>query len=173
MRASAVGLLFMEKDVFDSNNCSGCGNAIVNGGGPAPDGNNGCDMDCKGALAETCGGPNRLDVYQYGSSTLLSTSSESIQPTSTSSSIQPSATSASTGKRGIAYSTGNLDGNATYANLFKDYNKVTWGYDWGYPSHGLDASFQLYVDPLSRISELDQRADKNRLFQRTDALGVA
>jgi glucan 1,3-beta-glucosidase len=50
-----------------SNREIGCGNAIVNGGGPAPDGNAGCNMACKGNSAETCGGGNRLDVYSYGS----------------------------------------------------------------------------------------------------------
>jgi hypothetical protein len=44
-----------------------CGNTIVNGGGPAPDGNALCNMKCDGNAAETCGGPNRLDLYSYGS----------------------------------------------------------------------------------------------------------
>jgi hypothetical protein len=148
MRASVVGSLSIRKGALISNHCLGCGNAVVNGGGPAPNGNKGCDMKCKGDSAEICGGPNRLDVYQYDPSASPTISSKSIQPTSTSSVIQPTATSAGTGKRGIAYSTGNPDGNATYANLFKGYSKVTWGYDWGYPSHGLDVSFQLYVEPF-------------------------
>ena len=45
---------------------SGCGNSFANGGGPAPDGNIGCNMPCKGNSAEICGGSNRLDVYTYG-----------------------------------------------------------------------------------------------------------
>jgi hypothetical protein len=51
--------------------------------------------------------------------------------------------SRATGKRGLAYNNNNPDDNATYANLFKGYSSVTWGYDWGYPSYDLDSSFEL------------------------------
>lgn len=95
-----------------------CGNAIINGGGPAPNGNVGCNMPCKGNTAEICGGPDRLDVWQYVSG-------------------------GAGGKRGLAYNNNNPGANAEYANLFAGYSKVTWGYDWGYPSWGLDASFEL------------------------------
>ncbi|KAE9367655.1 glycoside hydrolase family 128 protein [Stipitochalara longipes BDJ] len=94
-----------------------CGNAVVNGGGPAPDGDVGCNMKCKGAYAETCGGPNRLSVYQYGSSV----SSATIQATPT-----PGST-----------------GDAEFANFFEGYEKVIWAYDWGDPSHGLDSLFEF------------------------------
>ncbi|KAF2110143.1 hypothetical protein BDV96DRAFT_584443 [Lophiotrema nucula] len=43
-----------------------CGNSFSNGGGPAPDGNAQCNMACNGNAQETCGGPNRLNVYQWG-----------------------------------------------------------------------------------------------------------
>ena len=43
-----------------------CDNALRNGGGPAPDGAAQCDMACAGNSADTCGGPDRLDMYQYG-----------------------------------------------------------------------------------------------------------
>jgi hypothetical protein len=99
----------------------GCGNNITNGGGPAPDGNAGCDMACKGNTVETCGGPNRLDVYQYTSSSPGS----------------------SPGKRGLAYNNNNPSANAEYANLFVGYSKISWGYDWGYLSWGLDSPFEL------------------------------
>ena len=42
-----------------------------------------------------------------------------------------------TGKRGLAYS------NATWANYFKGSSEVTWGYNWGWPSNGLDSSFEF------------------------------
>src|SRR5438552_1931385 len=45
---------------------SGCGNVVSNGGGPASDGNVGCNMVCAGNASEICGGPNRLDVYHFG-----------------------------------------------------------------------------------------------------------
>jgi hypothetical protein len=34
--------------------------------GQAPDGSTGCNMGCSGNAGETCGGPNRLDVYAAG-----------------------------------------------------------------------------------------------------------
>ena len=45
--------------------CVVCDNKIENGGGPAPDGNQGCNMACSGNSAETCGGNLRLNLYQY------------------------------------------------------------------------------------------------------------
>lgn len=77
-------------------------------------------MQCAGDSAETCGGPNRLDVYQYASSS-----------------------TASGGKRGLAYNNNNPSGNAIYANLFEGYDKITWGYDWGFPSWSLGSQFEL------------------------------
>jgi hypothetical protein len=75
-------------------------------------------MPCKGNSAEICGGPNRLDVYTYGVS-------------------NSTAGGAVAGKRGLAYN------NATLANMFQGYNQVTWGYNWGYPSGGLDSQFEF------------------------------
>ncbi len=85
----------------------GCGNAIVNRGGPAPDGSSQCNMACKGNAAEICGGPNRLDVYQHGSG-----GGTTPPPPSN-------------GKRGLAYNNNNPGANAEYANLFKGYSKVS------------------------------------------------
>lgn len=42
-----------------------CGDTLENGSGPASDGNALCDMACTGDSSETCGGPNRLDLYSY------------------------------------------------------------------------------------------------------------
>lgn len=110
---------------IDFNYFLGCGNAIVNGGSPAPDGSAGCNMACNGNSAEICGGPNRLDVYQYSSSGSGGGGSTGV------------------GKRGLAYNNNNPDQNAEYANLFTGYSKITWGYDWGYPAYNLDPSFEL------------------------------
>ena len=41
------------------------------------------------------------------------------------------------GKRGLNYN------NATWANYFTGYPQITWGYNWGWPSNGLDASFEF------------------------------
>lgn len=63
-----------------------CGNSFSNGGGPAPDGSAGCNMACAGNAQETCGGANRLNVFQYGggSSTTTTPASSTTAPTSTS-----------------------------------------------------------------------------------------
>lgn len=76
-----------------------CDNAFQNGGGPAPDGNALCNMACNGNTAETCGGPNRLNVYSYTSTGSGSTTSVSGTGTSTS---QPTSTSSiGTGATGL------------------------------------------------------------------------
>jgi len=41
------------------------------------------------------------------------------------------------GKRGLNYN------NATWANYFAGYPQITWGYNWGWPSNGLDSSFEF------------------------------
>ncbi|ORY19791.1 hypothetical protein BCR34DRAFT_595240 [Clohesyomyces aquaticus] len=73
-----------------------CGNSFVNGGGPAPDGNTGCNMPCNGNAQETCGGPNRLNVYQFGdgpiSSSSISVTATATGTTATSSTV-PTSTS--------------------------------------------------------------------------------
>ena len=78
-------------------------------------------MKCNGDSSQTCGGPNRLTAWSY-------TSTGTPPPT---------------GKRGLAYNDDNPSASAVYANLFKGYSKVSWGYDWGYPSHGLDPYFEF------------------------------
>jgi hypothetical protein len=121
-------------------------------------------MRCKGVSTETCGGPDRLDVYQLSSSgalgtttittsTYFSTTTVTVVSAPTSSTVvhamtTPSASPGST-KRGILYNNNNPDGNAEYGNLFKGYSKISWAYDWGYPSDNLDPSFELYVVPES------------------------
>jgi hypothetical protein len=42
-----------------------CDTAISNGGGPAADGEAGCNMPCQAAATEMCGGANRLTVFHY------------------------------------------------------------------------------------------------------------
>jgi hypothetical protein len=56
-------------------------------------------MKCNGNSAETCGGPNRLDVYSYGSggspTTTISTSTTTISTSSTTISTSSTTTSTS------------------------------------------------------------------------------
>lgn len=85
-------------------------------------------MACNGNSAETCGGPNRLTTFQNGGSGTIPSN-----PTNPSKS----------GKRGLAYNNNNPFGDATLANLLKGYSKITWGYDWGFPSFGLDSNIEL------------------------------
>ena len=40
-----------------------CDNSLHNNGGPAPDGDTGCNMPCSGNANEICGGSNRLSLY--------------------------------------------------------------------------------------------------------------
>jgi hypothetical protein len=42
-----------------------CDNQLRNGGGPAPDGNVGCNMACNGNQTDMCGGSNRLTLFKY------------------------------------------------------------------------------------------------------------
>lgn len=44
---------------------------------------------------------------------------------------------ASQGKRGLNYN------NATWANYFVGHPQITWAYNWGWPSNGLDSSFEF------------------------------
>lgn len=74
-----------------------CGSSFSNGGGPAPDGTAGCNMACKGNTSEVCGGPNRLDVYDFNNAI-------SSLPTSTTSSTSKTSASASVTTTSIALS---------------------------------------------------------------------
>ncbi|ESZ98873.1 hypothetical protein SBOR_0731 [Sclerotinia borealis F-4128] len=123
-----------------------CGNSIINGNGPAADGNAGCNMACKGNSAETCGGPNRLTVFQNGGSGSGTTPSSPTNPTYPSKS----------GKRGLAYNKNNPFGDASLGNLLKGYSKITWGYDWGFPSYSLDSSIEFVPMLWGLPSILDQ-----------------
>ncbi|KAF2668726.1 WSC-domain-containing protein [Microthyrium microscopicum] len=62
-----------------------CDNSIQNGGGPAPDGNSGCNMQCNGNTLEICGGPDRLTFFQYVAPSAGSSSSASSAPSASAS----------------------------------------------------------------------------------------
>ncbi|KAL2063582.1 hypothetical protein VTL71DRAFT_5387 [Oculimacula yallundae] len=69
-----------------------CDNAILNGATLAPEGLSGCSMLCNGNFSEYCGGPSRLDIYNFNKTvtlppwitTLVSSSSSSVIPSSSS-----------------------------------------------------------------------------------------
>ncbi|OBT50969.1 hypothetical protein VE04_08835 [Pseudogymnoascus sp. 24MN13] len=60
-----------------------CGNAFANGGALAPDGNALCNMPCDGNAAETCGGPDRLNVFFFGDSSNTGTGTTTAPPVTT------------------------------------------------------------------------------------------
>jgi len=74
-----------------------CGNSFSNGGGPAPDGTTGCDMACNGNTTETCGGPNRLDVYDYNDAIATITISNTASSTLSSATGTATGTATTTG----------------------------------------------------------------------------
>jgi hypothetical protein len=80
-----------------------CDNVLENGAGPAPDGNALCDMACNGNAQETCGGPNRLNMYSFGGSIPTGTSSSSTIATSTTSVAATGTGSASSLPSGWTY----------------------------------------------------------------------
>jgi WSC domain len=65
---------FMYAGVEYADECY-CGNALQNGGGPAPDGSAGCNMPCNGNSLETCGGSNRLNLFLATNTTSSSSNS--------------------------------------------------------------------------------------------------
>ncbi|KAI2618886.1 glyoxal oxidase N-terminus-domain-containing protein [Hypoxylon sp. NC1633] len=75
-----------------------CGNTVANGAAPAEDG---CDMTCNANKSEVCGGPNRLNVYDFNMKYIIPTDvSSTITATSTptvSTSIITSATTSGSG----------------------------------------------------------------------------
>ncbi|KAK1545521.1 WSC domain-containing protein [Colletotrichum paranaense] len=71
-----------------------CGSTISNGGAPAVDG---CNMLCNGNSSEYCGGPNRLNVYDFQHQYKpLPTSTSTPAPTGASTSSSSTSTSSST-----------------------------------------------------------------------------
>ncbi|KAK3679133.1 hypothetical protein LTR78_000693 [Recurvomyces mirabilis] len=60
-----------------------CDSAPMNYGGPAIDGNVGCNMACAGNANEMCGGPGRLNVYQFNSTGLPVVTTTSSAPGTT------------------------------------------------------------------------------------------
>jgi len=60
-----------------------CDNYIENNGATATDGNAQCTMTCYGNPEETCGGPNRLDLYSYSIIATATGTGASSTPSST------------------------------------------------------------------------------------------
>jgi hypothetical protein len=60
-----------------------CDNELQGAGGPAPDGEDQCNMPCNGNQTEICGGPNRLTLFRfYTEQDPTVTTSSTVVPTS-------------------------------------------------------------------------------------------
>jgi WSC domain len=94
-----------------------CDTAFRNGGGPAPDGSAGCNMACQGNSSETCGGSNRLDVYQMGTAVTTTTSATSASSTK---SITSASTTGSTTSILASPTPISLPSNWTYQGCWQD-----------------------------------------------------
>ncbi|KAK6418200.1 hypothetical protein LTR95_017230, partial [Oleoguttula sp. CCFEE 5521] len=81
-----------------------CGGGILNGGACATDQST-CYMPCRGNTAETCGGPNRLNVYYAGSDAGVKACGAGGVVTSTSSTVTLSTVSSTTSSSTISTST--------------------------------------------------------------------
>ncbi|KAK1749886.1 glyoxal oxidase [Echria macrotheca] len=66
-----------------------CGNTFANGAVATPVGADECSMICNGNSGETCGGPNRLNVYGYKTITTTSSTTSTTPPTSTPTTTTP------------------------------------------------------------------------------------
>ncbi|KAF2467278.1 putative glyoxal oxidase precursor [Lindgomyces ingoldianus] len=132
-----------------------CGNSFANGGGPAPDGNAGCNMACNGNAQETCGGPNRLNVYQYGDGPVSSSSASAAVSTTATSSSVPSPTSLPPGWSYQGCWIDNANGRVMN-NGQADNNKMTVESciatcsSLGYSVAGMEYSVQCFCDNFLR-----------------------
>ncbi|KAF1949918.1 DUF1929-domain-containing protein [Byssothecium circinans] len=73
-----------------------CDNAFRNGGGPAPDGDVGCNMACLGNRTQTCGGADRLNMYQFGNGPSSTSSTAPTEQPTGQPTFQPTDTPATT-----------------------------------------------------------------------------
>ena len=82
-----------------------CGNNVMNGNGPAPNGETGCNMPCQANGLETCGGSNRLSLWAWSTWSPPSTTTSSVSVSSASVSALPKPT---------------IPANWTYAGCYYD-----------------------------------------------------
>jgi hypothetical protein len=105
-----------------------CDNMLRNGGGPAPDGNVGCNVACNGNQTEMCGGSNRLTLFRYytgqeipsSSSAAASSIASSSGIASSKSSIPLSSTAPSSARSSAPPVATGLPGNFTYKGCYVD-----------------------------------------------------
>ncbi|EMC92658.1 hypothetical protein BAUCODRAFT_114446 [Baudoinia panamericana UAMH 10762] len=136
-----------------------CDNAIqnyaaLNYGGPAVDGGAGCNMACAGTVNEMCGGPDRLNVYQYNASALPATSTSS-SATGTATSGSDNDNNGGNDNAGC-YTEGN--GGRAFSNQMPDNDTMTVESciqqcsDLGYTIAAMEYSHQCFCDNYIRNS---------------------
>ena len=79
-----------------------CDNSINNYGAPASDG---CTMACHGNAAQTCGGPDRVNIYQFITFTASTTSSQMTSPSVINSLVSSGSELSSTSAVSFSFST--------------------------------------------------------------------
>ncbi|PSN72640.1 WSC-domain-containing protein [Corynespora cassiicola Philippines] len=151
-----------------------CDNQFRNDHGPAPDGNELCNMACNGNQTEMCGGPDRLTVYRFitgedeepSSSTTVGPTAtptptdEPVDPTETPTATRTNtATATATGlPEGWAYKGCWVDGPGfrIMANQQPDSQQLTIAscsnacFDAGYTIAGMEYSYQCFCDNIIR-----------------------
>ncbi|KAF2638282.1 galactose oxidase, partial [Massarina eburnea CBS 473.64] len=142
-----------------------CDSQLRNGGGLAPDGNAGCNLNCNGAQAEICGGSNRLTVFKYqaGNDPASSSNAPSSTVIDVSSSISStntaSATPTATGlPEGFTYKGCYVDGPGFRIMNFQqpDDNSLTVSScsqscaSLGYTIAGMEYTYQCFCDNVIR-----------------------
>jgi hypothetical protein len=113
-----------------------CDNKLNNGGETATDGNAQCTMTCNGNPKEMCGGPNRLNLYQY------------IPPSTT---AKPTTTTTTA----VGVSTGGV--TTTAASSTTTATGTASGIPKGWSYSG------CYVDDLNGRDMLNQQADNQQM----------
>lgn len=150
-----------------------CDSQLRNGGGPADDGTDGCNMLCNGDNTEICGGSNRLTMFKYiSASDSTSSSSASSAPSSTpapSSTVASSSTATRTNTAsatatglpdGFAYKGCYVDGPGFRIMNFQqnDDSQMTIAScsqkcaSLGYSIAGMEYSTQCFCDNVIRMS---------------------
>jgi hypothetical protein len=137
-----------------------CDNQLRNGGGPAPDGNAGCNMACNGNATDFCGGSNRLNLFKlFGSSTPTETPTPTGTVPSETATRTNTATATATGlPEGFEYKGCWVDGPGFRIMNFQqpDDQQMTIAScsnrcaDAGYSIAGMEYSYQCFCDNVIR-----------------------
>ncbi|KAK3075865.1 hypothetical protein LTR53_000438 [Teratosphaeriaceae sp. CCFEE 6253] len=147
-----------------------CDKAPQNYGGPAVDGSVGCNMPCQGRPDQVCGGPGRLNVYQFNATVLPATATtssaagEATTPPAggdgggTTPSPTPSSSVNSSAIAPFAYQGCYTEGNGGRAILYQqpDYQSMTVESciaecsSLGYTIAGMEYSAQCFCDNYIR-----------------------